>query len=120
MEEIMTRNGQRLIDAGFQVTHEVNQWGSGRGKWFEVVTPDGTEALVAVQNPSCWHCFYRFEGTASSTDPARCHEGGLGDAIGTDAQMRGYRRLVLNSPERLMREYDGLYRASSQVYNAAC
>ncbi len=115
---VETKNGKRLEAAGFTVLREVSLKWSGRGKWFEVTTPDGLPAIVGVQNPSCWHCFGESEWTASSSGPEHCHDGGLGDAIGTDSQMKGYKRLVLRAPQTLTAKYDGLYRASSDEYNA--
>jgi hypothetical protein len=127
-----TARGKRLVAAGYRVTREVRtrtvysrDWlgnpaltGSWQtGKWYEVTTPDGMDALVGYQSASCIHVFYTFEGTASGTTEATAHKGGLGDAIDTDAQLKGYRKLVLSAPKSLLDKYTGLYRASSDAYN---
>lgn len=112
-----TRGKRELEEAGFTVVHEVRLKWKKPGRWFEVVTPGGGEdAVMLRQSPTVWHTFYRYEATASGHDPFRALTGGLGDVIATDGQLRTYLDLVLEAPERLLREYDGLYRASSQAY----
>jgi len=101
-----------LESAGFRIVNKVD-------RWYEVLTPlpFSENACVYKQNAHAYHCFFEFEGTASGFSAATCHKGGLGDAIETDGEIRSYKRIVLNAPRKLMKKYDGLYRASSCVFN---
>ena len=112
-----TALGKRLVKAGFRIVKEVNLKFKGTGRWYEVITPDNQSALLLKQSESCWHVFGAAMWTASGSSIEQSYRGGLGDAIGTDSQMKTYKRLVLSAPQRLSREYDGLYAAQGQVYN---
>ncbi len=104
---------QRIIEfAGFRV-HKAYLG----ARWFEVTSPDGDRGYVLCQSYAAWHFFYRdILGTASNSSVHRCHRGGLGDAIGTDSQMKTYKRLLSidNVPPEI-RSVDSVYAAMSQV-----
>jgi hypothetical protein len=117
-----TALGKKLVKAGYQIIREVGtrpfSFGSFvKGRWYEVVTPDGMAALFLKQGNSCFHTFGVSEWTASGSNVESAYNGGLGDAIGTDAQMRTYVKMVKSAPDRLTKEYAGLYAAQSQVIN---
>lgn len=101
---------EQLEQGGFQIVRHVHRM------WFEVIDPHGCEAVVVKQNDHAYHWFdKKHRATASNSSAARCHLGGLGDAIGTDGEMWGYKNLVKNAPEELSRNYEGLYVAIQQV-----
>ncbi len=107
-----SKSVQRLEAAGFTVGK------IHRGRWFEV-TKNGEAAVIVRQHENCWHWFAMAnESTASGSSPERCDTGLLGDVIGTDAELRTYRRLVLDAPTILCRKCSALYRASSDEFNA--
>jgi hypothetical protein len=117
-----TKTGKALVAAGYTVVKEVKTRPhklarSRAGRWYEVITPGGMSAVFMRQSDSAYHVFGSASWTASASSIERAHEGGLGDAIGTDAELKTYGRLVMSAPERLSREYDGLYAAQSQVFN---
>lgn len=101
---------QELTAAGFKV-HK-----GYRGRFYLVTAPDGESAVVLRQARNCWHYFANAsEATASGSTAAECMRGGLGDVIGTDGEMRTYRRLMFSAPGALLRASDGLYRGAIQV-----
>ena len=86
------------------------------GKWFEAMLPGSDEkVLVLRQSANCWHTFGAGGWTASSASVERCHEGGLGDAIGTDGELKAYSRLVNRAPSVWCDRFEGLWAAKSQV-----
>jgi hypothetical protein len=88
-------------------------------KWYEVTAPDGTPGVVLRQSSHRWHFFWsKLEATASGSSPETCMDGGLGDVIDNDGQLRTYRGMVLNAPGQLLTRCDALYRESSNVYNS--
>lgn len=109
-----TYNALQLINAGYTIHSRLRG-----GRWFEVTTPGGQAAVVGVQNPKAWHVFGKSRWTTSGSSAERAERGGLGDVIGTDAEMRGYKRFVLGAPRNLAGNYDGLYEAQGQVRNPA-
>jgi hypothetical protein len=127
-----TVGGRELEKAGFIEIREIKLAGKGLGLWYEALTPPAKtpdakdwsprkgwrreEVLMLRQQKTIWHVFYRFEGTGSGSDSVSALTGGLGDAISTDREMKRYCDLVLSAPERLSREYDGLYAAQGQCY----
>ncbi len=126
----MSQTEKQLLAAGYQIVRVVStrerlggDWINGylhgpakTGKWFEVKLPSGETALLLKQSPACWHVFGESCWTASGSDLATAHRGGLGDAISTDSQMKTYARLVKRAPESLASKYDGLNAAKQQVY----
>jgi hypothetical protein len=107
-----TKTAKLLTDAGFKIGRKYDG-----GQWFEVTTPRGEFGAVLCQSFAAWHYFAeKVAATASDSNVALCHLGGLGDAIGTDAQMRTYKRLLTESnvPKEL-RRFDGVYAAMQQV-----
>lgn len=102
---------RELEAAGFQVINKID-------RWYEVITPHGEPAVAYKQNAHAYHVFGLTEWTASGCTAATSHTGGLGDALGTDGEVRSYERIVLRAPSKLLRKYDGLYRASSGVFNS--
>ena len=110
---------EMLAAAGFKVLALYRPRHFGAYRWFAVVAPDGEHGAVFCQHKGCWHFFSRHSGgTASSSQVEHCHQGGLGDAIGSDSELRTYRRNLQpgNVPRRL-RRYEGVYQAMCQVYN---
>jgi hypothetical protein len=107
------RQTDRMIQAaGFGIV-EVHR----PGRWYEVTAPDGEHGAILKQSEACWHFFARdVAATASHSDVARCHLGGLGDAIGTDGQLKTYRQLLSepNVPAAL-RSYRGVHAAMTQA-----
>ncbi len=102
----------RIEAAGFTVIKVVRA-----GRWFEV-EKNGEKAAILYQHPSAWHWFSKAHAaTASDSSAERCDRGGLGDAISDDRDMRQYKKLMYDAPDRLLREYQGVYAASCQVYN---
>jgi cytochrome P450 len=111
---------EALQAAGFKVLALYRPHPYGAYRWFAVVAPDGERGAVFCQHAGCWHFFSKHHSsTASSSSAARCHEGGLGDAIGSDGELRTYRRNLQpgNIPKRL-RAYHGVYAAMCQVYES--
>lgn len=100
-----------LETAGFQVIDNID-------RWYEVITPHGEPAVAYKQNAHAYHVFGQTEWTASGCTAATSHTGGLGDALSTDGEVRSYERIVLRAPSKLLRKYDGLYRASSYAFNS--
>ncbi len=88
------------------------------GRWFEVQTPSSDHGLLLRQGPHCYHVFGSSCWTASGSNLTTAHRGGLGDAIGTDSQMRTYKRLVESAPRKWADDFEGLSAAKSQVYNS--
>lgn len=95
-----------------------------RGKWFECDTPVATlsvktteRVIVLRQSRNIWHAFYAYRATASGPTPLCALTMGLGDAIGTDGELRSYSRLVSRAPETWAREFEGLNAAKEQAYN---
>lgn len=122
----------QLAQHGFTDIHEIVLWGKGIGLWYEATEPppswkgphDWTpraeprdRVLLLRQAPNIWHAFYRAPATGSGHDPRRALTGGLGDAIGDDAQMERYCALVLAAPLRLAEDYSGLYEAQGQCFH---
>jgi hypothetical protein len=108
----MTKTEKLLTAAGFKIGRKHDG-----GRWFEVTTPDGELGAVLCQSFAAWHYFSeKHAATASSSNVARCHLDGLGDAIATDAQMDTYERLLQeqNVPSGL-RRFAGVYAAMGQV-----
>lgn len=105
-----TRNS--LWAAGFQTRNLVKANGYA---WFEVIK--GEECgLVVRQNAHAYHWFAQnIAATGSGTSVSCCDRGGLGEAIGTDAEIRTYKKLIRQSPMRLQQSYAGLYEAVCQV-----
>lgn len=86
-------------------------------RWFKVQKGDDI-GYIARQGPRCWHYFWsNLEGTGSGETPSRAMFGGLGDVIGTDSEMRTYKRIVLNAPTLIRNTCHSVYRASSDVFN---
>lgn len=108
----MTETQKRLEAAGFTVSKVYPG-----AKWFEVTDPTGEAGAVLCQSFAAWHYFSRdVAATASSSDPKRCHLDGLGDAIGTDAQMATYKGLLHpNRVPRPLQRFEGVYAAMGQV-----
>lgn len=101
-----------LTEAGFKV---IKVYPGAR--WFEVVSPDRGRGIVLRQNFDCWHFFYvDFVSTGSGSTAKGCPYGGLGDAIGSETQMRTYKRLLdePNVPEPL-RKHPSVYVAMQQA-----
>jgi hypothetical protein len=98
--------------AGFKVHGAIRNF-------YRVTAPNGDEGIIMRQSGSRWHFFWAgFVGTASGHSPETCMNGGLGDAIDTDAQLRSYCRMLINAPEMYLQENDSLYRASSDAFNS--
>lgn len=117
--EPTTVGGRELVAAGYTLEREVQTRRDLKKlpvRWYEVRTPNGEEVLILKQSPNAWHAFFTFEGTASGFSAASATRGGLGDAIGSDSQLRSYCRIVLRAPESLIRKYRGLSAAQSQCY----
>jgi hypothetical protein len=89
-------------------------------KWFKVTQKaTGDEGVLLCQSKHKWHFFWsRFEASASGNSPDSATNGSIGDVIGTDGEERSYKRIMLDAPDCYMAQCDGLYRCSSQVYNA--
>ena len=96
--------------------------GRGCTQWFTAIAPPGRspnppDPVVMLRIGSAWHCFYcSFRGAGSGYTPLAALRGCLGDVIGTDSQLRSYKKVVLNAPAWLSRSYDGLYAAQVQAY----
>lgn len=104
---------RELSAAGFKVARGY------RGKYYLATAPDGGACVMARQSKYKWHYFDNAaESTGSGQTPRAAMSGGLGDVIGTRGELRGYSALCLKAPAPLLRISAGLYRASSQVYNA--
>ena len=85
-------------------------------RWFKATTPGGETALVLRQAQYCWHVFGIAGWTGSGSDPKQAYcGGGLGDVIGTDAQMSAYKRWVRQAPMSWAAEFSGLWEAKQQV-----
>ena len=98
--------------AGFTVLNVVKP-----GRWFEV-EKGGEAAVILHQHDGAWHWFSKpHAATASDSDVTRCDQGGLGDAIGDDAGMRQYERLIRSAPDKLVTQYNGLYAAALDMAN---
>ncbi|KKM17108.1 hypothetical protein LCGC14_1679110, partial [marine sediment metagenome] len=69
------------------------------------------------QETRIWHVFYRELATGSGTTPEAALSGGLGDAIGSDREMRSYCEKVLSAPQELVTQFGGLYAAQSQCHS---
>lgn len=118
--EPTTAGGRELVAAGYTLEREVQTRRDLKKlpiKWYEVREPDGSEVLILKQSSNAWHAFFTFEGTASGSSAATATRGGLGDAIGSDSQLRSYCKIVLMAPESLVRKYRGLSAAQSQCYS---
>jgi hypothetical protein len=113
---VATAGGRELEAAGYKVVKEVKLKWSAHCRWYEVVAPNGEECLILRQSSNRWHAFGRSGWTASGSSPERAVKGGLGDAIDTDAQLKSYCNMVLRAPDRLAKEYYGLYEAQGQCF----
>lgn len=88
-------------------------------QFYRVETPQGERGILVRQGPNCWHFFWSaFEGSSSGMSIDEALKGGLGDAIGTDSQLRGYRSLMIQAPEKYLRQCSGLYRCSVDAFNS--
>jgi hypothetical protein len=131
-EQARTAGARQLESHGFTEIHEIALVGKGRGLWYEAKEPPpswktphdwtprgepGEHVLLLRQAPNIWHAFYKTPTTGSGGDPRRALTGGLGDAIGTDAEMERYCDLVLAAPRRLAEDYSGLYEAQGQCFH---
>lgn len=114
-----TRGARQLEKAGFRGVREISLKYKGPGLWYEAYEPLGTHVCILRQGPAQWHVFYHYEATSSGGDPKSALHGGLGDAIGTDAELKRYCELVMRAPDRLVRKYNGLYAAMRQCYEEA-
>ena len=85
-------------------------------RWFRATSPRGELGVVLRQSEGCWHFFDDAGWTASGTSPHNCHKGGLGDAVGSDSQLKTYCRLVLGAPRFLTEQCKGLQAAQGQCY----
>lgn len=108
-----------LAAAGFRVLSLYRPHAFGQHRWFAVVAPDGELGAVFCQSRACWHYFSKLHAaTASSCVVERCHREGLGSAIGTESEMRTYRRnLHPSNVPRDLRQYAGIVAAMGQVLN---
>jgi hypothetical protein len=103
---------QRLSVAGFTVHGHI-------GNFYRVTSRDGQDGIILRQSENRWHFFWSaFEGSASGSTPETCMQGGLGDVIDTDGQARSYEQMLLDAPQKYLAQCDGLYRESSNVFNA--
>lgn len=85
-------------------------------RWFKATTPGGETVLLLRQAQNCWHVFGIGGWTGSGGDPKQAYcGGGLGDVIGTDAQMSAYKRWVRQAPMTWAGEFAGLWEAKQQV-----
>lgn len=108
----MSIGWRQLLAAGFKV-HK-----GYRRKFYVVTAPNGDDGVVLRQSPNKWHFFWRsVEASASGHSPETCMKGGLGDVIGTDGELRSYKRMMIAAPDALLTQCDGLYRCSSDAYN---
>ena len=89
--------------------------GSVGNKWFSVTHREtGDQGILLCQSKHKWHFFWSsFEGSASGHSPETAVDGGLGDVIGTDGELRSYLKMVGNAPVIYLDECDGLYRNST-------
>jgi hypothetical protein len=115
-----------LEKAGYTVKRAVKNPFEKTFKWFVVEKPrivNGVEetekAVILRQSANKWHYFFcAFEGTASGSSPENCDKGGLGDVISTESEMRTYQRMILDCPQSLFKDCQGIYRESSNVFNS--
>jgi hypothetical protein len=110
----VTATGRKLVEAGFSIIREVASESGRKGRWYEVITPDGHVAVFLKQGERCFHVFGETSWTTSGSSIETAHLGGLGDAISTDAQMKTYERLVANAPPLAVR-YDALWIAKGRA-----
>ena len=100
--------------SGWAVTDVDGRWlvaykmASVRGE-----TP-GEAICFLKQGPRLWHAFYREPATGSGTTPLAALDGGLGDVISTDSELRSYCQQVLGAPRSLVSRFGGLYEAQRQ------
>ena len=88
-------------------------------RWIHVLAPSGEEGVLFRVSANKWHWFsWHYEATGSGHSPLRALDGGLGDVIGTDGEMRSYRVQMLAAPNCYLTKCAGLYRASCQVFNS--
>ena len=87
----MLKIERQLTDAGLQIV----EYAHANGKWVEVVTPDGEEAIIGRQNAHCFHAFGRSLWTASGSTAATSINGCIGDVL-DDTRQTG--DLVYNAP----------------------
>jgi len=99
---------------GWAVTHVDGRWLVA----YEMAHVQGEtpseQILFLKQAPRLWHAFYRERATGSGTTPRAALNGGLGDAISTDKELRDYCKLVLSAPRSLVSQFGGLDVAQSQ------
>jgi hypothetical protein len=99
---------------GWAVTDVDGRWlVAYKMKWVEGETP-GESICFMKQAPRIWHAFYRERATGSGTTPLAALDGGLGNVISTDAELRSYCKQVLSAPHSLVSRFDGLYEAQKQ------
>lgn len=95
---------------------EVRLVRNGRTQWY--TAKDGNEEICFLRmGRGTWHAFYAYRATGSGGDPRRALNGGLGDVIDDHWAMKGYCAAVLRAPDALVRKFDGLYAAGTQVLN---
>lgn len=99
-------------DAGFTVK------GIARNdrRWIHVFAPQGDEGVLFRVGANKWHWFsWKHEWTGSGHDPLNAMSGCLGDVIGTDGELRAYRKQMQAVPGCYLTQCAGLYRASCQA-----
>jgi hypothetical protein len=87
-----------------------------KGRWY-TATKGNEGCAIGIQAPNAWHWFSaKHAATASGSSAKNCDSGGLGDVVGDDREMAAYKRLIRQVPKGLL-DLEGVYAASSQVYN---
>ena len=110
MTPAQTKFYKELIESGFTVVNQVEKM------WFEAIDPMGYNCLVVKQNAHAYHWFDKNTGsTASGSSAKSCYMNCIGDAIGSDSELKTYYKLILSASEKLMNKYEGLMQAAMQV-----
>lgn len=96
-----------IVSAGYTIRNVIRQNGY---MWIECTDNRGEDAVIVRQNAHAYHWFSKLHAvTGSGCSVLTCDSGGLGDAIGTDSEMKTYKKLINGAPTKLQRNYKGLY-----------
>jgi hypothetical protein len=87
-----------------------------KGRWY-TATKNNDPCAILFQHETAWHWFHAVhQATASGTNAKQADQGGLGDAIGDDTDMKQYKRMIRQTPHGLL-DLQGVYAAYCQVQN---
>jgi hypothetical protein len=87
-----------------------------KGRWY-TATKNNDPCAILYQHDNAWHWFHAVhQATASGSSASQAANGGLGDAISDDDDMKQYKRMIRQTPPGIL-DLAGVFAAYCQVQN---